>query len=339
MKKINIGLIGCGYWGQNFARIIDNSANCKLFAIADSDAKRIEQIRQQYPHVKTVTDTNELLNSKEIEAVVVATPVSTHFKIVKQALENDKHVLCEKVLSDKIEEIKILQELSRKKELTLLVGFTFLFNSVVRHIKRAIENDELGKMQYLTFKRTGHGLVRHDVDVVNDLASHDISILLYWMGMPEWVSCTTRAILGKGHADMAFMQMGYANGMIASVHVSWVSPLKQRIIEITGDKCMMIFDDVQSSEKLRIIKSDRKYQSLSSDFGSFQLAVKSGDILIPNVNYPEPLINELGIFTKCIRKKEKLPNEFDLSEKIWQIVDCAYKSNAQLGKQISVNIT
>jgi len=303
IDKLNIALIGCGYWGRNLARVIDENSLCRLHTIFDTNQGNLNRLSVNYCQSIATDNFERILTDNSIDACVIATPVSSHFDIVKTCLENGKHVLCEKVLSENIDEILYLQKLSSEKKLTLMVGHTFLYNSIVRYMKQMIENGDCGEIIYLTFKRTGLGPVRNDVDVVLDLATHDISILNYLLGEPEKTISTTRAVLNTTKADVAFIQSTFSNGIIANIQVSWLSPMKQRIIEVIGTKQMMIFDDVNNFEKLRIIKTGKDYHSMIKDFASFQLSVKDGDIIIPSIPYPEPLAEEFKDFANCIVNK------------------------------------
>lgn len=269
-------------------------------AIIDNTQERRDKALEQYPDCFISKETSEILNISNLSAVVVATPVETHFDIVKTCLENGLHVLCEKVLCSNLEQVYTLVNLSIRQKKILDVDYTFLQNSIVRKIHDVISTEGIGTINYLTFKRTGLGPIRKDVNVIYDLLSHDISILVYWLGIPEWVIATERCILNNEKSDIAFVQAGYNNGIIANFQVSWLNPMKQRIIEVVGEKGMLIFDDTNTLEKLKIINTGSDYLSMVSDFESFQLSLKSGDIIIPNIFYPEPLKEKVNSFLSNI---------------------------------------
>ncbi|MBL7777665.1 MAG: Gfo/Idh/MocA family oxidoreductase [Chitinophagales bacterium] len=300
-KKINVALIGCGYWGKNLARIINEHPFTQLVVVCDQDECRANSVAASYGAIAFSTDFKITITNYNIDAVVVASPVGTHYEVVKFALHNRKHVLCEKVLSTSSAQITELIDDAKTNNLSLLVGHTFLYNSVVKYIKHAIDESHLGDLLHLTFKRTGLGPIREDVDVITDLATHDLSILTYWLGKPESITTTARSYLVSSKADIAFVQCRYPNGIIADIQVSWLNPIKQRMIEVVGSKQMMIFDDVSTTEKLKIIQTGRDYQSQVKDFGSFQLSVKDGDIIIPRISYPEPLYEEFDDFVNSIK--------------------------------------
>jgi len=304
-----VALIGYGYWGKNLSRVISSTPNCRLQAIIDLNKNSLTYAQDAFPEVLCSADISSILYSSQVNVVVVSTPVSTHYEIVKQCLLNGKHVLCEKVLSTDVEQIKELFELAKSQDLLLEVGFTFLHNAIIDYINKAINDNTLGALSYLTFKRTGLGPVRDDVDAINDLAAHDVSILISWFGRPDWVMANAVDLMKNAKADIAFIQVGYLNGLIAHIQVSWATPLKQRVIEIVGSNGMMIFDDVTASDKLKHIKTGMDYQANVKDFASFQLSVKSGDVVIPHINYPEPLRVEFDSF---IDKIDKNTNSDDL---------------------------
>jgi predicted dehydrogenase len=299
-KLLNIALIGYGYWGKNIARAIFKSLNCELLVIVDTDLQKLAEAQRDFPLVQTLNHHKIILDNSRIDAVVVATPVSQHYAIVKECLKSGKNVLCEKVLALTEQNHRELYLLAKKQALVLMVGFTFLYNNVVKYIKKAIDCGEFGDLYYLTFKRTGLGPIRTDVDVKYDLAAHDLSILIFLLGLPKSLSSVSRRVISTKNPDISFIQARYSSGLIADIQVSWLSPMKQRIIEIVGEKQMMIFDDVNTFDKLRIIKTGKDYQSKVKDFGSFQMAVKDGDIYIPSIPYPEPLSEQIDEFINCI---------------------------------------
>lgn len=297
---MNIVLIGYGYWGKNLARVIDANTGCRLIGIVESDRQRTDLAKLSYPNTALYLSYSDIMNLDDVDAAVIATPAHTHVEITEFFLKNNKHVLCEKYLSADIQNLNRLHDLASQKGLVLMVGYTFLYNDVVREIKQRLDRQDLGEVYYATFKRTGLGPIREDVDVIADLAVHDISIALLWFGMPQWARCTKGCILKKAKADVAFLQMGYSDGLIINIHVSWINPMKQRLVEIVGQKQMLIFDDVSTTEKLRIVNSGKDYFSDINDFGSFQSSIKDGDIIIPNIHHQEPLNNELNHFIRQV---------------------------------------
>jgi predicted dehydrogenase len=264
-----------------------------------------------------------------VDAVIIATPVSSHYLIARKCLLKGKHVLCEKVLSTNLQEIKELKSISETNKIVLEIGFTFLYNSIVERIKKEISKNKLGNIIYLTFKRTGFGPIREDVNAYTDLMSHDLSMCLYWIGIPDWVQAVGINVIQNSVSDVSFVQLGYKNGVIVQMFCSWITPLKQRIVEIVGSNGMIIFDDVNNSEKLKMITPSSSYYKQAMDFGSFQLSLKSGDIVVPNIEYPEPLMTEVQGFINKVKSLRKQKEEFDtveISENVAHILNMIEKS-------------
>lgn len=299
-ERINVGLIGYGYWGKNLARVLEASMDFNLLYICDSLQEERFIAREKHGNTSVVADVNHIFNDNTVGAIVVATPVHTHFSLVEAALQKGKHVLCEKILARSTNEVQILLNLATQKKRVLDVDYTFLHNSVVHIIKRYISDNEVGTVRYLTFKRTNLGPFRSDVDVIEDLASHDLSILHFLMGKPDWVLATGADFHGQGLLDLAFIHLGYNNGTTALIQTSWINPEKQRIVEVIGTKGMLVFDDVNPLEKLKLIKSKKEYTTQYDDFGSFKMLGIAGDIIIPNILYLEPLREKISFFKNQI---------------------------------------
>lgn len=301
-NRINVGLIGYGYWGKNLARVLEVSQDFNLLYICDSSQKERLVAGEKHENTTIVEDVNNIFDDSVIEAIVIATPVHTHFSLVKGALQKGKHVLCEKILARTTAEVETLLNLATQKKRVLDVDYTFLHNSVVHALKKYISNDEIGALRYLTFKRTNLGPIRRDVDVIEDLASHDLSILYFLLGKPDWVFATGTDYNNQGLLDLAFIQLGYNSGITALIHTSWINPLKQRIVEVIGTKGMLVFDDVNPLEKLKLIKSKKEYIKQNDDFGSFKMLSIAGDIIIPDILYLEPLKEKISFFKEQIIK-------------------------------------
>ncbi|MEX0810927.1 MAG: Gfo/Idh/MocA family oxidoreductase [Chitinophagales bacterium] len=301
---LKIGLIGFGYWGRNFARVILNSSSAKLFVICDIDENQSNdiffQIHDQIPFEK---DYKKTLNY-DLDAVIICSPTNTHFNISKFFLEKKIHVFCEKPLATEASEVSTLDDIARKNNVTLMVGQIFEFNPVVNKIKTIIENKELGEILYITMVRASLGPVRTDVNVVYDLITHDVSILNYLLDdQPKQINATGMCFFSEGIEDLVFVNMKYNNKLIVNIHASWLEASKERTIKIVGDKKMIIFNDVDTNSKLKIFETGESYQKFNGDFGSFQLSMKDGDIHIPNINYEEPLIIEFNHFISSIVNK------------------------------------
>lgn len=328
---INIGLIGYGYWGVNIARTLYGMQEFNLVSISDLQEDRRFFAQKEYPSVKIYDSYVNQIKGNNIDAVIVASPVAYHFEIVKACILSGLHVLCEKVLSVHNSEIVELEELAFKNNKILDVGFTFLHNNVIKAMQSELESNSCGNIFYVTFKRTGLGPIRKDVDAITDLCPHDISIVLKWFGIPEWVIASSICTSNANRADVAFIQLGFDTFKV-NIHCSWLTPIKQRTIEVVGKMGMMIFDDI-GVEKLKIIKPQKEYYKDVNDFGSFQLKISSGDIIIPNIDYSQPLQIEFKEFKKLIDTGTK-STMLKMSKDVSIVLDAIKESLVQDSKKI-----
>lgn len=335
--KIGIGLIGCGYWGPHFIRVVGENLLSNLIRVCDIDESRVKECRKLFPEVAFTTSINSIINDPQIKAVIISTPVITHFMIARRCLEAGKHVLCEKPLTYKSKEAEELIVLAKRKKLVLMPGHVFEFNSVVKYMQQFIAARKLGKVIYINMFRTGLGPIRNDVNVVYDLASHDVSILSFLLGMtPESVSAFGRSFVSRKHADVAMISFEFPKKIIAMLIVSWMDPIKQRFVRVVGTRSMLLFDDVSTTEKLKIINTGKNYQSLMGDFGSFQLSVKDGDIVIPNIPYPEPLKLEYEHFIDCVIKGKIPVTDGKSGLSVVKILEAICDSMDKDGKKIKI---
>jgi predicted dehydrogenase len=295
---MRIGVVGLGYWGPNLVRVLNQSTECTLAAVCDLDSSKLAKIARQYPGVRGFMSVQELLNS-DIEAVVVATSIGTHYAVAKQALEADKHVFVEKPLCDSSLKAKGLVGLADERKVTLMTGHTFVYSPPVVRIKNLIDSAELGDVHYISCSRVNLGLYQKDVDVLWDLAVHDISILLYWLEeSPVEAASFGRSCVQNANNDVAFVWFQFPSGVIASCEVSWLSPQKLRRTCVVGSKRMVAWDDTQQDEKIKIY--DRGVNvTMPSTFGEFQLTYRTGDMISPQLANTEPLSVEMGHFVEC----------------------------------------
>jgi len=334
-NKINFALIGCGYWGPNFIRVIQNSESAFLSQVCDTDENKMAGLKAKHPGLEFTGNLEDIIANPEIEAVVVCTPANTHFDISKKLLLSGKHVLCEKPLANNATQCLELDTISRQTGKKLLVGHVFEYNEVIRHMKKLITCGEIGDIFYMQFTRMGLGPARNDVNVIFDLASHDVSIAVSLMNaMPVAVSANGSCFTKDGLEDVAFVQLEFANKVFANINVSWIDPIKQRIVKVVGSKKMLLFDDISIAEKLKIIKMGKGYQISSGDFGSFQLSVKDGEIMIPNLQHPEPLITEFNHFIAGINGEENIVTDATYAANVVHVLELAQTSIRNNGKKI-----
>lgn len=304
---VRVGQIGLGYWGPNLLRNMIALPQARVVAVADSDERRLAEVVQNGSPVAATQDYRELLDRRDVDAVVIATPAASHAELAHAALSAGKHVLVEKPLATTIEDGVRLIELADQKGLILMVGHTFLYNAAVRRLKQYLEHGELGEIFYVYSQRLNLGRVRHDVNVLWNFAPHDVSILLYLLGQtPIEVVARGFAYLQQGIEDVVFMTLVFSNGVSAHVHISWLDPQKVRRMTIVGSHKMAVYDDVRADARLALYDrgvdriptadSPRDFKS----FADFQLRLRSGDVNIPALEFPEPLRTECEHFIDCI---------------------------------------
>lgn len=329
---LNIGLIGAGYWGPNLARVVNQSRRCNLAAVCDIDSRNLEKVVTQYPRVRGFRHVSEILRS-DVDAVVVATPISTHFGIARQALEAGKHVLVEKPLAHKSRYCEELAELAERKRLTLMTGHTFIFSPPVNKVKELLNARELGELYYISLSRVNLGLYQKDVDVIWDLAVHDVSILLYWLNvMPMQARAFGRACVQKDKNDVAFLWLRFPNGLVASIEISWLSPQKMRRSMIVGSKRTVVYDDIEPSDKIKIYDRGVILHEPES-FGEFQLTYRLGDMVVPNLSNVEPLLMEIEHFVECIETSTPPKTNGAFGTNVVRVLEAAVKS---VGEDIAV---
>lgn len=299
-SKVTVGLVGYGYWGPNLLRnyVELETATCKW--VCDLDPARLEKATSRYPVMQATTRVEDILEDPDVDAVLIATPISSHHALTMQALRAGKHVFVEKPLATSIVECDEMCEAAAERDLVLMVGHTFVYSPPVRTVKRIIESGELGDIYFITCSRVNLGLHQRDVSVVWDLAPHDLSILGYWLGeTPVSVQAMGRSCINNGIPDVAFLSVRYGSGVIAELQVSWLSPVKLRRTIIVGSKKMLMYDDTESVEKVKIFDQGVDYKDPET-FGEFQLSYRTGGIFSPKVENTEPLSLEAAHFIKCV---------------------------------------
>ena len=304
---LRVGIVGIGHWGPNYARIFSGQIpGATLTACVDRAKPRLDAIRSLYPHVEMLADHREMIERKLVDAVAVCTTATTHREITQDCLEAGLDVLVEKPIAASSADAAAMIATAEKTQRILMVGHTFLFNPAVQAIKRYIEGGQLGRILYFHFQRTGLGPIRQDVNALWDLAPHDLTMLGYWLGSePTEVVARGQSYLKRGTDDVVFLTLRYPHDVLASVHVSWLDPVKVRRATIVGDRKMAVFDDVSASEKLRVYDRGATYQPAGGDFGAFVAAVRDGDILIPSLENREPLREQLAHFVKCVTERKQ----------------------------------
>ncbi len=300
---LKFGVIGYGYWGPNIVRNLRNLDGCQVVGVCDLSAAARKRIQHAHPGIPVYTDANELLISPEVDAIAVITPVWTHYELAKAALENGKHVFVEKPFTSNTAQAEKLINLAEQKNLKIMVDHTFLFTGTVRKIRQLLDDGTLGKLYYYDSTRVNLGLFQHDVNVIWDLAPHDLSIMDYIIkDEPEAIVASGQSHL-NGLEDIAFITAYFPNGIIAHINVNWLSPVKIRTTLIGGEKKMLVWNDLEADEKLRVYD---KGVNVTTQQGLYNLLVnyRSGDMWAPRIEQCEALQVELQYFVDCIVKDE-----------------------------------
>lgn len=337
MKKIHVGLIGYGYWGPNIARVLEEIPNAELVYCADLLECSLQQVKDKYPNITITQNYKTILNDKKIDAVFIVTPTKTHFQIAKDALLAQKHVFVEKPITSNTKQCKELIRLAKKNNLILAVGHVFLFNPAVNYIKKEIDKGNLGTIRYLHFQRRNLGPVRKDVNVLWDLAPHDISMLLHFIKQkPVSVLAIGQSFLQNNVEDVVSATIKFKNKIMANFTYSWIDPIKIRDITIVGDKKMLLFNDVNVGEKIKIFDRNARIIEETRDvsFGEYQIALHSGDIYIPSIETKEPLKEELSSFLNCILQHKKPVNDGENGLEVIKIIEALQKSLDTNSKEI-----
>ena len=302
----NIGIVGCGYWGPNLIRNFISLGDCKVTKLCDVDPQRLSHLKSLYPAVETTEDFNEIINDSDIDAVVIATPVRFHFDMAKAALTSGKHTFIEKPMASSVAECRELVEIAESKKLTLMVGHTFVYSAPVRRIKEIIESGDLGKVQYISCQRLNLGLFQKDINVAWDLAPHDISIILYIMNQPlVSVNCQGKSHVNDNIEDVTNMTLNFEDGGLAIIQSSWLDPNKVRKITVVGNKKMLVYDDLEPTEKIKIYDKRVEIPPHYDTFAEFQYAYHYGDMHAPYINMVEPLKMESQHFLDSIKNNTK----------------------------------
>ena len=339
---INVGVIGYGYWGPNVARNFHSSPGVKLTSVSDVSEKRLKLAETHYPFIKGSRDHMELIRSKDVDVVAVITPVSSHYELAKKALENGKHVFVEKPFTATRAEAEKLIELAAQKGLKIMVDHTFLFTGAVNKIKQVIESGELGRLLFYDSVRVNLGLFQHDVNVIWDLAPHDLSIMDFLIKKkPVAVSAHGSVHFESKLEAIAYVSIEFEeNGFIAHFHVNWLSPVKIRRTLISGDKKMLVWDDLSPDEKIKIYDRGVEFKSMNGSLknGIHDLLVsyRSGDVYVPKIENTEALRAEVDYFVRCLEKNEEPFNNGQTGLQVVRLLEAADKSIKNNGRRIEL---
>jgi len=301
---MKVGVIGLGYWGPNLMRSLLSLGGVEVVG-CEKEKKRLEEVKKMFTNAIYVDNYEELLADDEIKAVLISTPVCIHYSIAKDFINSGKDVFVEKPMTESSVKAQELIDLAAEKECILMVGHIFEYNDAVIKINDIIKNDEVGELQYITSTRVNLGIHRKDVNVLWDLAPHDLSIIFKWVDSePVSVSTMAKASVVNGLPDVAFVQLAFDCGMIANIQVGWLAPSKVRETIIVGSKKMIVYNETNPQEKVKIYDSGVDFED-PQDYGEFLLSYRSGDIHSPTLSNREPLRMEMEHFLECVRERKK----------------------------------
>jgi predicted dehydrogenase len=318
-EPVRVGVVGFGYWGPNLVRNFVEHEGAEVAYVCDRDQAALDRATRRFPWLRTTTAYDLVLRDKDVDAIAIATPVSTHGCLAGDALRAGKHVLVEKPLASSAAEALDLLELARRRDLVLMPGHTFLYSPPVNLVREYITSGELGEIFFISTSRVNLGLHQPDVSVAWDLAPHDFSILRYWLGeRPTTVNAISRCCIIPSVPDIAFVNLGFPSGTIAHVELSWLAPSKLRRTTVVGSRKMVVYDDT-SSEPVRLFDSGAALRDPQS-FGEYRMTYRTGSIISPRVEPIEPLLVEVGDFVQSVR------------------TGCAPRSNAELGLDVVLTI-
>jgi predicted dehydrogenase len=301
---LRAGVIGCGYWGPNLIRNFDQISETDMVCVADIDETRLSHMKKLYPNIKVTSNYRNLISDPDLDIIAIATPSHTHFQIASEALNSGKHTFVEKPLTVSVKQAEKLVELAEANGHKLMAGHTFIYTSAVQKMKEIISSGELGDIYYINSQRLNLGLIQNDINVIWDLAPHDISIILYLTGQkPLSVSAIGASHINSDIEDVAVLTLQFAENLIAFIQTSWLDPDKIRRMTVVGSKKMMVFDDVQPTEKIRIYDKSIEIPKHYDTYAEFHYSYKYGDILIPKIDGAEPIKTELTHFVDWIQGK------------------------------------
>jgi len=342
MKATTIGVIGCGYWGPNLLRNFAENEAAQLRWMCDVDERRLDTLGRRYPATATTQDYKKLLADTELEAVVIATPVGTHFNFAKDALEAGKHVLIEKPFTASVREAEELIELAERQKLTVMVDHTFIYTGAVRKIKEIVESGELGELLYFDSVRINLGLFQRDINVVWDLAPHDLSIMDFIIGRePEAVTAIGSCHIERGIENIAYVMLRFSDEFIAHFHFNWLAPVKIRRTLLAGSRKMIVYDDIEPTEKIRIydkgVTTNRSFEDADREAAYRTLvSYRTGDVWVPKLDSTEALTYVCAEFLSAVRESRKPLTDGHAGLRVVRLLEAAQRSINEGGRAVKL---
>ena len=334
-KTIRVGVIGAGYWGPNIIRNLYEAPGAEAVAVADLSQERLDAIHKRFPSLRVTTNYRELLDDPTIDAICIVTPVKTHRKLAEEAFAAGKHVFVEKPLAQSVSDAEAIVRARDRAGKTLMVGHTFVYNPAVEHVKGILDAGGIGNVHYLDSQRVNLGLHQFDTNVLWDLGPHDVSIALYWLDEePEWVQCSGACFVQANIEDVVFLMIGFPSGAIAHAHLSWLAPSKLRTTTVIGSQKMVIYDDNQSVEKVKIY--DQGVDKLEID--ELRRSYRAGDIHSPRIAMTEALQVEMRHFIECVRDGKKPRSDGEAGLMVVRVLELAMRSLRSGGARVAYRL-
>ncbi|MFC1525515.1 Gfo/Idh/MocA family protein [Candidatus Latescibacterota bacterium] len=343
MDNPGIGVVGAGYWGPNLIRNFAGTGGCRLVAVCDAAESRLELVGRNYPGLRLGTDVQDLLGAPDVDAIAIATPAGTHFQLARQVLMAGKSAFVEKPLAMTSTECEELIDLADRRGCTLMVGHTFEFNAAVEYVEDQIHGGHLGRLYYIYSQRLNLGVVRQDVNALWNLAPHDVSMALRWLGKePVAVDARGYTYLQDGIEDVVYLNLEFDDGVAVHIHVSWLDPGKVRRTTVVGSRKMIVYDDASTEAKIQVYDKgiDREHIDGSlgefDSFGKFQLTKRAGDVLIPNIDFVEPLKRECAHFVECVSAGKRPLTDGENGLRVVRVLEAASRSLADDGASVAL---
>jgi predicted dehydrogenase len=339
---VRIGVIGYGYWGPNLVRNCFEASGAQVACVSDLREERLARVKSRYPTIKTTADFRELIDDPSIDAVAIATPVSTHYDLALRALQAGKHVLVEKPLASNIDQVQRLIDLAQKRNRVLMVDHTFVYTGAVRKIRELVDSGGLGEIYYYDSVRVNLGLFQHDVNVLWDLAVHDLSIMDYVLPFrPCAVSATGLSHVPGSTENIAYLTLFFEGSQIAHIHANWLAPVKLRRTLIGASRKMIVYDDIEQSEKIKVYDKGITLNNHQNQEKMYQLMVgyRTGDMLAPQIDGTEALRCEIDHFLRCIERQEEPITGGAAGLRVVEILQAASQSMEQHGRPVDLRLT
>ncbi len=334
---IGIGVVGCGRWGMNYLRVLGELEGCQIVAACDVSPERLRDAVRRAPSLRAVTDLSELIRNPLVDAVVVATDATRHFAVAKSALEAGKDCLVEKPMTTDVDGARRLRDIAQRAGRLLMVGHLFRYNPAIQFMQQLFASGGIGGLEYLYFTRTNLGPIRSDINVVWDLMTHDISILLHFLNRsPRWISAQGASYLRRECEDVAFATLGFQDGVVANIRASWLDPRKVREITVVGTAKMVVFDDLDLDAPVRIYDKGTFQEPVYNSFGEFKLLTRTGDILSPAIPAAEPLRRQCEHFLEGLTNHRAVLSDGEDGVRVVEILAAINRSIAQKGAPVEL---